>query len=459
MTDAERKAAEESRQFTRRVNQSAGRLLIEWVGEARAREAKGRITSAFSSAALSARDPSDFYKCTAASVAQCVAISALTGIMPSTGATALAYLIPRRPRKGEEPQLQYQLSHRGIAALASRAGMILIPVPIGYADHLIVRDGEIYEHEGNPDEPPMYWDELRGVALLVKDRATGVVLYRGWVAKVIIEKRRDMSDSFHWAEGEGDWAKERSTWHKWGIEMAMKTAMHYAIGRGWAIIDDTEAVRALSMDVSSDVIDIEADDITPATSKLLEDHEGLRDAPDFDKLKAELAAKEKAEVEKKEGEKPAEKKLPPTEDPATSKSDKMGLVDDCLDLEKDLPEEAINAARMAAGVDASKKVTGKWKLSDLRAYRTGLQDQIPRSDEGVEVADDDTDNEGAEDAEMGEPDERQSILEDVYTHEARIHPMKQDELRDEHGIDYGRKALDAASLATLQAYLDAVRVA
>ena len=35
----------------------------------------------------------------------------------------------------------------------------------------------------------------------------------------------------------------------------MKTAMHYAIGRGWCVIDDTEAVRALQADVQSDIID------------------------------------------------------------------------------------------------------------------------------------------------------------------------------------------------------------
>jgi hypothetical protein len=38
----------------------------------------------------------------------------------------------------------------------------------------------------------------------------------------------------------------------------MKTAMHYAISRGWCVIDDTEAVRALSADVADDVIDVES---------------------------------------------------------------------------------------------------------------------------------------------------------------------------------------------------------
>lgn len=442
MTDAERKALEESRQFTRRVNQSAGRLLIEWVGEARAREAKGRITSAFSSAALSARDPSDFYACTAASVAQCVAISALTGIMPSTGATALAYLIPRRPRKGEDPQLQYQLSHRGIAALASRAGMILIPVPVGYLDHLIIRDGEVSEHEGNPDEPPMYWDELRGVALLVKDRTTGVVLYRGWVAKVVIEKRRDMSDSFHWAEGEGDWAKERSTWHKWGIEMAMKTAMHYAIGRGWAIIDDTEAVRALSMDVSSDVIDVDATEV-PANMPALEDHEGMRDAPDFDKMKEDLANKEKVEVEPEKKEEKATPTLVPQDE--GSKSDKMRLVGEIADLANSLGAQKTEAARMQAGVHMTNDVNGHWGIKDLRALKAALEAQIPTGD-----ADADTDGDGAD---------NHNLIADIIAMEDQMHPAAVDDGRDNFDLAMGIEGLKTAETPKLEAYLKSMQEA
>jgi hypothetical protein len=38
----------------------------------------------------------------------------------------------------------------------------------------------------------------------------------------------------------------------------MKTAMHYAIARGWCVIDDTDAQRALSADVESDIIDVES---------------------------------------------------------------------------------------------------------------------------------------------------------------------------------------------------------
>src|SRR5690606_28998595 len=50
-----------------------------------------------------------------------------------------------------------------------------------------------------------------------------------------------------------DWAQKSDPWHKWYVEMAMKTAMHYAIARGWCVIDDTNSQRALTMDVESDL--------------------------------------------------------------------------------------------------------------------------------------------------------------------------------------------------------------
>lgn len=43
----------------------------------------------------------------------------------------------------------------------------------------------------------------------------------------------------------------------------MKTAMHYAIGRGWCIIDDTEAARALNADVEAELPDRVEDQAPP----------------------------------------------------------------------------------------------------------------------------------------------------------------------------------------------------
>jgi recombinational DNA repair protein RecT len=208
-------------------------------------------------------------------VAKVIAISALTGIMPSTGSTALAYAIPRRPRKGEQPQLQYQLSHRGVNALANRAGMHMVAIPISFTDELEVEEsGDVKVVSRDLDNPPTTDEELRGVIVVVRRLDTGKVLCTGWVSKKVIHQRRDTSDSFIYAEKPGnEWAKESSPWHAWPVEQAMKTALHYSINRGWCIVDDTEAVRALKADQEADysvkTIDSQAELIEeePATTK------------------------------------------------------------------------------------------------------------------------------------------------------------------------------------------------
>ena len=240
--------------FRSRASVIANSFLKDWVGEERAREATGRIATAISASAAASKNPDEFYECTPSSVAKVIAISALTGIMVSTGAGALAYAIPRRPRKGEAPQLQYQLSHRGLAALAKRAGLSLVAIPISYSDTVQVREtGEVYVTARDIDNPPSNEEQLRGVIVLVRSLSNGAVVSSGWVAKSVINERRSVSDSWKYAENTGkDWAKESSTWHQWYVEMAMKASMHYAIARGWCVIDDTEAVRALTVDAESD---------------------------------------------------------------------------------------------------------------------------------------------------------------------------------------------------------------
>jgi recombinational DNA repair protein RecT len=240
--------------FRSRATQLSHNLLKDWVGEDRAAEATGRIATALSASAAASKKPEEFYACTPQSVAKVIAIAALTGIMPSTGAGALAYAIPRRPRKDEEPQLQYQLSHRGLNALANRAGMHMMAIPISYTDTIeVTESGDVTITERDLDNPPTNNMECRGVVVVGKRTDNGMVMFRGFVAKKVIDERMKGSDSYKYAENSGkDWAKDQSTWHKWYVEMAMKTAMHYSIARGWCIIDDTESVRALQADIEGD---------------------------------------------------------------------------------------------------------------------------------------------------------------------------------------------------------------
>lgn len=243
-----RKPPSEATTFRQRASSIASVLLADWVGEERCGEAVGRLSTALAASAASARDPSDFYACTPASIGNCIAIAALTGIMPGVGATALAYVVPQRARKGEAPQLQYMLSHRGLNALARRCGQVMIAVPIGMEDKLQSSgDGDVRIIHRDIDNPPVKFDELRGVMVMVKETRTGVVLFSGWMPRKMIEQRRSMSRSYNANNNNS------SPWVTWPVEMAMKTSMHYAISRGWCVIDDTNATRALSADTVADL--------------------------------------------------------------------------------------------------------------------------------------------------------------------------------------------------------------
>lgn len=248
-TEKQKHLAKRSKQFKDAVSKIATTLLVNWVGEERAGEATGRIASAMTSAAMSARNPEALYSCTTTSVASCIALAALTGIMPGTGSTALAYLVPQPPRKDEPPQLEYNLSHRGLNVLARRCGQTMIPIPVGHEDNLrFDGDGVVFLAERDIDNPPTTYDELRGVLVIVKELSTGVVIDRCWMPKKLIDKRRAMSRSLSGA------GAKYSPWTKWPVEMSMKTAMHYTIARGICVIDDTSAARALNADVQSDLI-------------------------------------------------------------------------------------------------------------------------------------------------------------------------------------------------------------
>lgn len=243
--------AHKAQAFREDVQGRATQLLVEWVGDNAAREAVGRIMTAFAASAASARNPAQLYECTRQSIASCVAISALTGIMPSTGANALAYLIPRRPSKDKPSALCFELSHRGLQALARRCGNVMNAIPVSFKDKFEMQgSGDVVLTKLDFDNPPETMDELRGVVIVVKDITSGNMVASQFVSKSLIERRRDMSQGYHYAL-KNAYAQRTDPWHVWPVEMAMKTAMHYATSRGWCVIDDTSAVRALSMESSN----------------------------------------------------------------------------------------------------------------------------------------------------------------------------------------------------------------
>ena len=242
-------------QFRSQAMSIATSLMSDWLGSDRAKESAGRLSVALAAARASSKNPADFDSCTPESIGRVIALCALTNIMPSTGAGALAYVIPRKV--GGVQQLNYQLSHRGINALANRAGMHMIAIPVGYNDILeSCADGSCMIQNQDFDNPPTSIDDLRGVVLVVKHLSTGQVIHSGFVAKKLILDRRETSDGWKYAEKPGkEYAKESDPWHRWPVEQAQKTAMHYAVGRGWCVIDDTESSLAIAQDTRSDVVD------------------------------------------------------------------------------------------------------------------------------------------------------------------------------------------------------------
>ena len=67
------KHKEQSVAFQKTATASAGKLLSQWVGEDRAREATGRMNAALVAVTTAARNPADFFDCTPESVANAVA--------------------------------------------------------------------------------------------------------------------------------------------------------------------------------------------------------------------------------------------------------------------------------------------------------------------------------------------------------------------------------------------------
>ena len=259
--------------------QIANTMMSDWLGTDRAKEAAGRLSVALSAARASSKNPADFDSCTPESVGRVIALCSLTNIMPGTGAGALAYVIPRKV--GNVQQLNYQLSHRGINALANRAGMHMIAIPVGFDDEIRVDpDGSCVIASQDFDNPPTSIEDLRGVVLVVKNLTTCQLIHSGFVAKKLILERRETSDGWKYAERPGkEYAKETDPWHRWPVEQAQKTAMHYAVGRGWCVIDDTEASLAISADVKSDVVDAKFERRGVALLKndlpeIVEEHDG-----------------------------------------------------------------------------------------------------------------------------------------------------------------------------------------
>lgn len=260
-------------------------LMRDMFGESRAKEAAQHVAVAFRTLA---RINPKVAECTRASVAQCLAMCALTRLMPG-GAMPGVYLIPRsrrvkvvvtdaqgRDREGWQSvqELNFQIGFRGLLQLAQRAGYVLAaypvyggaPVHLDALGHLIIPD--------EPQRPDRSWENFIGVVVTIHS-TDGKSLGRHFVGVDLIEERRNVSDS--WIKGTSltrmdGWGKnakevkktdeeierdQSSPWFVWAEPMALKTALTYVIRRGYVPLDDV-ADEVLAADAKSDAVDVTA---------------------------------------------------------------------------------------------------------------------------------------------------------------------------------------------------------
>lgn len=212
---------------------------------------------------LAKRSPT-IMDCTPASVAEAVAMSVLTGLMPG-GAMPTCYVLPRKSRTGGQ-ELNWQLGFRGMVQLCQRAGFSVAAYPVypgrvpefDAAGRLVIPTVRL---------PPVErkLSNLIGVIVKVRRIADGAEFADAFVEADIIEARRAVSDAYQRGAkpGAADWER-KSPWFQWEEEMALKTAIRYVISRGMVPVDDV-AQRALEADSHGDIIEGHAEVIQPTT--------------------------------------------------------------------------------------------------------------------------------------------------------------------------------------------------
>lgn len=241
--------------YGRKVESLASRELERVLGSEEGKKAAARVALAFRATGIA--NPA-VYECDPASVAACVATSAMTSLMPG-GPNPDCYLVPRRV-KGNQ-QLNWMISHRGLIKLATRAGYTIKARAV-YKDEVFeYEEGETLHvrHVPNLDRaesPP--WEDMRGVIVRCYRISDGKQIGVEYVNRGQIEKRRGQSDAYLRGAkpGADEWARS-SPWFKWAEEMALKTAVKYAFSRGGIPIDDVLVREAISRD-ADDVIETTA---------------------------------------------------------------------------------------------------------------------------------------------------------------------------------------------------------
>lgn len=223
--------------FKKFVFEAAQKQLVAILGSERGKTAAARVALAIAATLRSAKKPQDIIDCTPESVANCVAMSALTNLMPS-GPTPKVYLVPQRPRKDAPLELQWRITSRGYIELARRSGVSIIAAAIDERDRLKVSIGRVVEHEQADVTAQPTWETMMGVAVVATNIVDGSTICCPWVPIQTIKERRDKSRN----DGEG------SIWSQWPVEMALGAAIRWCFARGFIPCEGAELEAAIEED-------------------------------------------------------------------------------------------------------------------------------------------------------------------------------------------------------------------
>jgi recombinational DNA repair protein RecT len=221
------------------VNQVIGAMPID-IPEDRLKRARTRMRIAF----LSNRDAIE--DCSPASIARCIAASALTGLYPGAPETKPdVWLIPREitvttaiGKKEKQKQLCWQMGKSSYIRLARRAGHELEPYLAFEGEPLEVDFGTLpaVRHSMRFDIDRS-WETLRLGYVIVTQLDSGRRRV-GVLTKAEIQKRRRFAET-------------DKVWAAWPLEQCLKTLCNYAGQREMFPLDEGSRL-ALSADTITD---------------------------------------------------------------------------------------------------------------------------------------------------------------------------------------------------------------
>lgn len=257
--------AAQRRDFIDKIREGAERHLVAMAGTERGKALAAGVVMAFDTA--NRRDPK-VGQCAPDSVSVALATTISTDLKPG-GPMPDCYLIPRQMSYKDAQgnwqkrwELQWMISWRGMVTLARRAGYGLKVVSVHQGDSLAHPDGVLDLLD--PRTPRLImgdgdrsYDTLQGVIVVayrIDDQRT---LGWEWVPMSTIESRRAVSDAYRRGAGSSNDRDRASPWFQWPVEMAMKTAVRYAISRALVPVEADLGAAIARDDADDRIIDAE----------------------------------------------------------------------------------------------------------------------------------------------------------------------------------------------------------